>query len=108
MSTNHRAFSRSIALFAAIRAILDFGGSALDQHLKVAALGEYRSRGKGGKFKRGKIFHVSSNLPHQGVRECARRVRNSHGDTPASTPRRLWAIVYEPSYELVKQFSTRA
>jgi len=106
MGNNQFAFRRSKAMLAAILAIVSSVEPLLEQYTKLQALGEYRSRGKGGKFKRGKIFKHGTGRynPHQGEQECARRMRYPC----PSTPRPLWTVVYEPGYELRKQFSTIA
>ncbi len=43
------AFSRSKSMFAAIATIIAMGMPAMAQQQKLASLGEYTSRGKGGK-----------------------------------------------------------
>ena len=105
MGNNQFAFRRSKSMFAAILAIVSSGGPLLEQYTKLQALGEYRSRGKGGKFKRGKIFNHGTGRysPHQGAQECARR--SLKGEPKTSVPRRLWTVVYEPGYSRVKGFA---
>jgi len=90
MGNNQFAFSRSKAMFAAILAIVSSGGPLLEQYTKLQALGEYKSRGKGGKFKRSKIFNHGAGRysPHQGAQECARRALR--GEPKPSVPRRMW------------------
>lgn len=91
MSTNHQAFSRSIALRMAIIAITQQFINPLEAYFKIQGLGEYKSRGHGGKHKASRSRpnldsgHSSVN-PHQGVRECARRLRYPC----PSVPRQMW------------------
>ena len=79
MGQQHNAFARSRAMHHAILTIMAAGGSELTQRLAIDVLGPYKSRGHGGKFgRRGSRPNFDSgsanNKPHQGVRECARRV----------------------------------
>jgi hypothetical protein len=50
---NNRAFARSIAMFTEINTIHQSGKSILEQRSLLDGIGEYKSRGKGGKFKAG-------------------------------------------------------
>lgn len=76
---NNRAFARSMLMVAQIMAIMDANVSLFAQHMAIQGLGEYKSRGKGGKFG---THHSRPNFssghstqnPHQGVQECERRV----------------------------------
>lgn len=80
--TQQNAFSRSHAMMAAIVKIMALPGA--QQITQLAALGEYTSRGHGGKHKpKGRFlgnnyrYNRSKYSPHQGKKECARRVAAS-------------------------------
>lgn len=118
MGQHHNAFSRSKAMLAAILQIMAFGGSPLAQKLQLEALGQYKSRGHGGKFgRRGSRPNFdsgsSNNIPHQGVQECARRVNKYSWDRQASPVKRMWNVSYFDGagnlmYKMVKVFSRRS
>jgi hypothetical protein len=73
-------FKRAKAMMAAISVILSTS-SGLVQQLKLDALGVYRSRGhgRGDPFARQNYTSHSKYKPHQGKKECARRVRQLGG-----------------------------
>lgn len=67
---------------AAIQVIISAAATPGEASAKIAALGEYISRGHGGRHKpKGRFlgnnyrYSRSRYLPHQGKQECARRVR---------------------------------
>ena len=73
-------FARSNAMLARIAALMSTMAQGMALNAAIAALGDYRSRGKGGKHRkmcRTNWFkgNASKYQPHQGVAECARRVR---------------------------------
>lgn len=70
-------FARAKSMMAAIAALLAAGVSHTQAVAEVIAKnGAYKSRGKGiGKFTGRRVPQVRSvYMPHQGPRECARRV----------------------------------
>jgi hypothetical protein len=71
-------FARSLAMFAAIRSALALPLAKREDAL--AAIGSYRSRGKG-RGSVGRNFLRGANRsvyqPHQGKRECERRLRQA-------------------------------
>lgn len=68
-------FKRARAMFAAIAAAMLL--PMAEQAAAMADIGPYRSRGKGrGSAPRNHLPRANKYLPHQGARECARRVRH--------------------------------
>lgn len=70
-----KPFARAIALFALISA-------AMGDSLKLAAIGQYKSRGHGrGSPSRRYGSKPGKYVPHQGKQECERRLRQAvcHG-----------------------------
>jgi hypothetical protein len=67
-------FSRSLAMMAAIQMAMQLPKYLVQAEL--AKIGPYVSRGKGiGKPAKNFIKKAGKYMPHQGKRECARRVR---------------------------------
>jgi len=85
------AFKRAQIYMAAIA-----GLSGLALAIKVAELGAFEGgRGKGGNHRAKcafKPFNKSSHTPHQGKKECARRVAKEEG-WAAIAPQRKWSVV---------------
>ena len=74
-----RPFARANAMHAAILSILTATTSHFAAAGAIEALGEYKSRGHGGKHRPQRSRPVmrggrSKYQPHQGKKECARRV----------------------------------
>lgn len=75
---NH--FTRAKAMFAAIAAAMALPTPAA-QRDALEQIGEYRSRGHGGKhMPKGRFLgwrgrHLSKYQPHQGAQECVRRLK---------------------------------
>ena len=65
-------FSRSIAMFALIRAAMQ----SANPQAAMAAIGPYKSHGKGRGTPSRRFFrgNHSKYMPHQGKQECARRM----------------------------------
>lgn len=76
------AFHRAKTMMAAISAILAASGGTTAARTKIAALGSYKSHGKG----RGSVLRIYSSrnkfAPHQGLQERARRVRQGLAEKP--------------------------
>lgn len=77
------AFHRAKTMMAAISAILSAsGGMTTAARTKIDALSPYKSHGKG----RGSVLRIYSSrnkfAPHQGAKECARRVRQGLSEKP--------------------------
>lgn len=78
-------------MFAAISGLFALGMSGLKLQTAIQGLGEYKSRGHGGRYKaHGKhnkcmkkmLNQRSKYQPHQGKREIARRVQQAGYATP--------------------------
>lgn len=68
-----KPFARAIAMFSLIAA-------AMGDSLKLAAIGQYKSRGHGrGSPSRRYGNKPGKYLPHQGKQECVRRLRQGCG-----------------------------
>ena len=79
--TTQNAFKRSKEMFAAIQVLTSTGLQGLNLQSAIQELGEYGSRGHGGKFHKRHAnahnFHSSKYQPHQGKQEIARRLRQA-------------------------------
>jgi hypothetical protein len=78
VNENIKHFRRAIEFNRAIVEIINSGMSPFEIKVAIDALPEYKSRGHGGKFHKRQPnahnFNPSKYNPHQGKKECARRV----------------------------------
>ncbi len=99
---NNRAFARSQLMLTNIMAIMNANVSVFEQHLAIQGLGEYKSRGKGGKFG------VSRSRPNFDSGHATNFVRGLGKPKRelVSTPRRMW-VGFDEFFHTSEYFTTR-
>lgn len=108
-------FKRSKEMMAAISAMVATGAQGFMFRSLIDGLGQYVSRGKGGKHKAksrfGSAFSAhrkvqnNSSKPHSRARECARRVQQMSGEKLPGKPRRMWLVLIDYRGEVGELFT---